>query len=87
MMKSYCIDRYGRIFLLSKYIDMYMCMCDRGIQDMLKGPKYDGEFLRLMLRIKLGGIRLHQTLTNLVIPTFDIKCFKPIIFSSREVIN
>ncbi|XP_031101568.1 patatin-like protein 1 isoform X1 [Ipomoea triloba] len=56
----------------------------RGIQDMLKGPKYDGEFLRQMIRIKLGGIRLHQALTNLVIPTFDIKSFKPIIFSSRE---
>ncbi|GKV30413.1 hypothetical protein SLEP1_g39224 [Rubroshorea leprosula] len=34
---------------------------------------------------KLGDTKLHQTLTNVVIPTFDIKTLQPTIFSSYEV--
>ncbi|KAI6688987.1 hypothetical protein NL676_025815 [Syzygium grande] len=49
------------------------------------GPKYDGKYLHSLLRDKLGNLRLHQTLTNVVIPTFDIKQLQPIIFSSFEV--
>ncbi|KAI3440337.1 Patatin [Psidium guajava] len=49
------------------------------------GPKYDGKYLHKLLRAKLGDLRLHQTLTNVVIPTFDIKQLQPIIFSSFEV--
>ncbi|KAK2660368.1 hypothetical protein Ddye_006901 [Dipteronia dyeriana] len=33
---------------------------------------------------KLGVVRLHQTLTNVVIPTFDIKKLPPIIFSTYD---
>ncbi|GMI91179.1 PHOSPHOLIPASE A 2A, PATATIN-LIKE PROTEIN 2, phospholipase A 2A [Hibiscus trionum] len=53
----------------------------------LTGPKYDGEYLRNIVREKLGETRLHQTLTNVVIPTFDIKQLQPKIFSSYEVKN
>ncbi|XWS14670.1 hypothetical protein CRYUN_Cryun35bG0029200 [Craigia yunnanensis] len=49
------------------------------------GPKYDGKYLRGILKERLGNTRLHQTLTNVVIPTFDIKLLQPIIFSSYEV--
>jgi hypothetical protein len=51
----------------------------------LSGPCYDGKYLREVVRKTLGIIRLHQTLTNVVIPTFDIKCLQPIIFASYEV--
>lgn len=51
----------------------------------LGGPKYDGKYLHEVVREKLGEIRLHETLTNVVIPTFDIKCLQPIIFSSYQV--
>ncbi|KAH7567381.1 hypothetical protein JRO89_XS07G0061600 [Xanthoceras sorbifolium] len=51
----------------------------------LAGPKYDGKYLRSLVQQKLGDIRLHQTLTNVVIPTFDIKKLQPTIFSSYEV--
>ncbi|XVF36237.1 hypothetical protein REPUB_Repub19eG0040900 [Reevesia pubescens] len=51
----------------------------------LMGPKYDGKYLHDILRKKLGETRLHQTLTNVVIPTFDIKELQPKIFSSYEV--
>ncbi|XP_059455325.1 patatin-like protein 2 [Corylus avellana] len=49
------------------------------------GPKYDGKYLHGILREKLGETRLGKTLTNVVIPTFDIKHLQPTIFSSYEV--
>ncbi|KAL3732813.1 hypothetical protein ACJRO7_022352 [Eucalyptus globulus] len=49
------------------------------------GPKYDGKYLHKLVKEKLGNRRLHQTLTNVVIPTFDIKSLQPTIFSSYEV--
>ncbi|KAG7532895.1 Patatin-like phospholipase domain [Arabidopsis thaliana x Arabidopsis arenosa] len=45
-------------------------------------PKYDGEYLHTRLGEILGETRLGQTLTNVVIPTFDIKKLQPTIFSS-----
>ncbi|KAK6130934.1 hypothetical protein DH2020_035326 [Rehmannia glutinosa] len=48
------------------------------------GPKYDGEYLHQVIREKLGETRLHETLTNVVIPTFDIKNLQPTIFSTYE---
>ncbi|KAM3252784.1 Patatin-like protein 2 [Capsicum annuum] len=51
---------------------------------MLKGPKYDGEYLHKLIKGLLGGTRLHDTLTAVVIPTFDIKRLQPVIFSSYE---
>ncbi|KAJ1375751.1 Patatin-like phospholipase domain [Sesbania bispinosa] len=51
----------------------------------LRGPKYDGKYLHKVVREKLGEIRLHETLTNVVIPTFDIKTLQPTIFSSYMI--
>ncbi|OMO74897.1 Patatin/Phospholipase A2-related protein [Corchorus olitorius] len=51
----------------------------------LSGPKYDGKFLHSLVKEKLGEKRLRQTLTNVVIPTFDIKNLQPTIFSSFQV--
>ncbi|KAJ4964667.1 hypothetical protein NE237_016516 [Protea cynaroides] len=48
------------------------------------GPKYDGKYLHSIVRKKLGERRLNQTLTSIVIPTFDIKELQPTIFSSYE---
>ncbi|KAG5542177.1 hypothetical protein RHGRI_021892 [Rhododendron griersonianum] len=53
----------------------------------LTGPKYDGKYLHNLVKEKLGSTRLHQTLTNVAIPTFDIKRLQPTIFSSYEVRN
>ncbi|KAL3568447.1 hypothetical protein D5086_031098, partial [Populus alba] len=53
----------------------------------LRGPKYDGKFLHSIVEEKLGHTELHQTLTNIVIPTFDIKRLQPTIFSSYNVKN
>ncbi|MED6206955.1 Proteolipid protein 2 [Stylosanthes scabra] len=51
----------------------------------LGGPKYDGQYLHEVVKEKLGEIRLHETITNIVIPTFDIKTLQPIIFSSYQI--
>ncbi|KAL0909045.1 hypothetical protein M5K25_023567 [Dendrobium thyrsiflorum] len=48
------------------------------------GPKYDGKYLHSLVKDILGDTKLHQTLTNVVIPTFDIKLLQPTIFSSFE---
>ncbi|KAL0377727.1 UNVERIFIED_CONTAM: Patatin-like protein 1 [Sesamum radiatum] len=56
-----------------------------GLIDVFKavtGPSYDGKYLRRLLQKLLGETRLHETLTNVVLPTFDIKKLQPIIFSS-----
>lgn len=52
---------------------------------MVSGPKYDGKYLHGLLRRHLGNTRLDRTLTNVVIPTFDIAYLQPTIFSSFEV--
>ncbi|KAL6961995.1 Proteolipid protein 2 [Sarracenia purpurea var. burkii] len=51
----------------------------------LAGPKYDGKYLHSLAKEKLGDTKLNQTLTNVVIPTFDIKRMQPTIFSTYEV--
>ncbi|EXB37800.1 Patatin group A-3 [Morus notabilis] len=50
----------------------------------LIGPKYNGKYLRKLVREKLGQTGLQQTLTNVVIPTFDLKKLQPTIFSSYQ---
>ncbi|XP_027182945.1 patatin-like protein 2 isoform X1 [Coffea eugenioides] len=64
-----------------------------GIQQMIKfvlnffpGPVYDGKYLHKILKEKLGETRLRKTLTHVVIPTFDVKCLQPIIFSRFETL-
>ncbi|XP_076913019.1 patatin-like protein 2 [Bidens hawaiensis] len=49
------------------------------------GPLYDGKYLRSSIRKKLKDTRLGDTLTDVVIPTFDIRRLQPVIFSSFEV--
>lgn len=48
-------------------------------------PRYDGKYLHELVKNILGDKRLHDTLTHVVIPTFDIKLLQPAIFSSYEV--
>uniref|UniRef100_A0A803KXU9 Patatin n=1 Tax=Chenopodium quinoa TaxID=63459 RepID=A0A803KXU9_CHEQI len=57
------------------------------LMKMLNGPKYDGKYLHKLVKGILGDTRLHQALTNVVIPTFDIKNLQPVLFSSYMVPN
>ncbi|KAK9054340.1 hypothetical protein SSX86_025418 [Deinandra increscens subsp. villosa] len=51
----------------------------------LSGPKYDGVYLHELVQELLGNTQLHETLTNVVIPTFDIKRLQPTIFSTYQL--
>ncbi|CAI9786483.1 unnamed protein product [Fraxinus pennsylvanica] len=53
----------------------------------LVAPKYDGEYLHKVIREKLGETRLDETLTNVVIPTFNIESLQPIVFSTYQAIG
>lgn len=48
------------------------------------GPKYNGKYLRLLIKGLLGDITLAQTLTQVIIPAFDIKLLQPVIFSTLD---
>ncbi|MCD9640962.1 Patatin-like protein 2, partial [Datura stramonium] len=50
----------------------------------LIGPKYNGKYLHQVIEEKLGETHLSETLTNVVIPTFDIKNLQPTIFSTFQ---
>ncbi|WMV27482.1 hypothetical protein MTR67_020867 [Solanum verrucosum] len=56
----------------------------RNIVQTLIGPKYDGKYLHEVVKEKLKDTRLSNTITNVVIPTFDIKKLQPTIFSTYE---
>ncbi|XP_022155458.1 patatin-like protein 3 [Momordica charantia] len=48
------------------------------------GPKYDGKYLRSLINGLLGDLTLKQTLTQVVIPAFDIKLLQPVIFTTID---
>ncbi|KAL9689654.1 hypothetical protein QQ045_010043 [Rhodiola kirilowii] len=52
---------------------------------LLKGPKYNGKYLHKVIRKKLGNLKLNETLTNIVVPTFDVRKRKSVIFSSYAI--
>ncbi|ESQ53387.1 hypothetical protein EUTSA_v10025319mg [Eutrema salsugineum] len=54
---------------------------------LVRGPKYNGKYLQELIKGFLGDTKLTQTLTNVVIPCFDIKKLQPVIFSSYQAVN
>ncbi|GFY93840.1 phospholipase A 2A [Actinidia rufa] len=55
-----------------------------GLFGTVTGPKYDGKYLKTMVKDLLGNLTLKQTLTDVIIPTFDIKRLQPVIFSTDD---
>ncbi|XP_027353761.1 patatin-like protein 2 isoform X2 [Abrus precatorius] len=81
--KPFYLDHSPKIF--PQYSGLWGSI--RKLLRSLRGPKYDGKYLHEVLREKLGETRVHETLTNIVIPTFDIKALQPIVFSSYQIKN
>ncbi|KAL8477118.1 hypothetical protein ACS0TY_029430 [Phlomoides rotata] len=54
------------------------------ITNLFGGPKYDGKYLKSVVQGVLGNLTISQTLTNIVIPTFDIKRLQPLIFTTKD---
>lgn len=57
------------------------------IANVFGGPKYDGKYLKSLVQGVLGNLTVSQTLTNVVIPTFDLKRLQPVIFTTKDVID
>ncbi|GAU17377.1 hypothetical protein TSUD_232530 [Trifolium subterraneum] len=51
----------------------------------LIGPKYNGKHLHKLIKEMTKDTFLRKTLTNVVIPTFDVEELQPTIFSSYQV--
>ena len=62
-----------------------MCSWAQTMRRLVCGPKYNGKYLHEVIQGYLGDTRLTQTMTNVVIPCFDIKKLQPVIFSSYQV--
>jgi hypothetical protein len=50
----------------------------------LLGPKYDGKYLHDKIKSLTNDVTLADTLTNIIVPTFDVKFLQPIIFNTYE---
>ncbi|XP_052149624.1 patatin-like protein 1 [Oryza glaberrima] len=50
----------------------------------LTRPRYNGKYLQGKIRKMLGETRVRDTLTNVVIPTFDVRLLQPTIFSTYD---
>ncbi|WVZ57176.1 hypothetical protein U9M48_007595 [Paspalum notatum var. saurae] len=81
------------LFKAQDIIGFYMENCPRffpqksrltALMSALRRPRYSGKYLRSMIRSMLGQTRVCDTLTNVIIPTFDVRLLQPIIFSTFE---
>ncbi|XP_078157116.1 patatin-like protein 2 [Carex rostrata] len=55
-----------------------------GLLASLFRPRYTGQYLHSKIQELLGETRLQDTVTEVVIPTFDINYLQPTIFSTNE---
>ncbi|KAI3768373.1 hypothetical protein L2E82_18994 [Cichorium intybus] len=55
-----------------------------GVFGEVSGPKYDGKYIRSLTKALLRNMTIKQTLTDIVIPAFDIKHLQPTIFSTAQ---
>ncbi|XP_027335739.1 patatin-like protein 1 [Abrus precatorius] len=84
-------DRNRPLFTPREIIDFYINSGPSifnetsGWNNSYPGPKYDGKFLHNKARELLQNTRLENTLTNAVIPTFDLKTLHPVIFSNFKL--
>ncbi|XP_038723272.1 patatin-like protein 1 [Tripterygium wilfordii] len=87
-------DRNNRpLYLAKNVVPFYLDHCPKIFpqsngtivrMNAILGPKYSGKYFRKLLRQILGTRRLHETVTRVVIPTFDIRLLQPIVFSTFE---
>ncbi|KAG8367063.1 hypothetical protein BUALT_Bualt16G0033600 [Buddleja alternifolia] len=51
----------------------------------LFGPKYNGKYIGILLKKELGDLTIKDTLTNVVIPAFDIKRLQPTLIAISHI--
>ncbi|KAL6851864.1 hypothetical protein ACP4OV_020049 [Aristida adscensionis] len=50
----------------------------------MMGPKYSGSFLHDEIKRLTRDVKVADTVTNIIVPAFDVKCLQPVIFSTYE---
>ncbi|KAL6654176.1 hypothetical protein ACP70R_007641 [Stipagrostis hirtigluma subsp. patula] len=53
----------------------------------MRGPKYDGVFLHDKIKSLTRDVKIADTVTNIIVPAFDVKYLQPVIFSTYEAKN
>ncbi|KAL5204428.1 hypothetical protein ABZP36_009299 [Zizania latifolia] len=53
----------------------------------VRGPKYDGMFLHDKIKSLTHDVAIADTVTNIIVPAFDVKNLQPIVFSTYEAKN
>ncbi|XP_057817107.1 patatin-like protein 2 isoform X3 [Cryptomeria japonica] len=56
----------------------------RKAKSYIRGCKYSGQCLHMILHENIPTLRLSETMTNVLIPTFDVKLHQPVIFSTLQ---
>jgi predicted acylesterase/phospholipase RssA len=51
------------------------------------GPKYNGKFLHDKIKNLTNNVNIADTVTNIIVPTFDIKALQPVLFNTYEAKN
>uniref|UniRef100_A0A0E0LVX6 Patatin n=1 Tax=Oryza punctata TaxID=4537 RepID=A0A0E0LVX6_ORYPU len=87
-------DNNDPLFAAKDINDFYLEHCPKifptvskgplGLFKSMTGPKYDGKHLHSVVQQLLGDKRVAKTITNIVVPTFDIKLLQPTIFSTYD---
>ncbi|KAF8650775.1 hypothetical protein HU200_063679 [Digitaria exilis] len=54
------------------------------VDSLRPGPKYDGKFLHEKIETLLKDTKVGDTLSNVILPTFDVKRMQPILFNTFE---
>ncbi|CAO2149731.1 unnamed protein product [Urochloa humidicola] len=49
-----------------------------------RGPKYDGVFLHDTIKDLTHDVKIANTVTNIVVPAFDVKYLQPVFFTTYE---
>ncbi|PHT89499.1 Patatin-like protein 2 [Capsicum annuum] len=78
---NFYMDHGPKIFPESRLEQLTM---NCRLTNIFGGPKYDGKYLKTLVKSILGNHTVKQTLTQIVIPSFDIKRLQPIVFTTTD---
>ncbi|XP_023908425.1 patatin-like protein 2 [Quercus suber] len=79
---NFYLEESPKIFPQSRHTKFVSAMTS--LFGSVMGPKYDGNYLHSRINNLLGDLTLKQTLTHVIIPTFDIKLLQPVIFMTND---
>ncbi|XVF42274.1 hypothetical protein PTKIN_Ptkin01aG0347700 [Pterospermum kingtungense] len=74
----------NKMAILKQWIKTCWGSAKQWITQQLLQSKYDGEHLHNTIIKMLGDKKLSQTLTNIIIPSFDISLLQPTVFSTLK---